>query len=154
MSQNSNHLKLVSWTWQWVYCTPMASTVTRSQFNRAPLGCGGTGDSHHGSTVWCHHVNMDQNLWGMNKELRQFWRQKGVPSVISKVYLIKWPVSVWVTSGYCFWVRNIQSFNLPVKSKELHEDSFWTGIWSSHKDCQKLVEHEVTPFSSQKSGSG
>ncbi len=26
----------------------MASTVTRSQFNRAPLGCGGTGNSHHG----------------------------------------------------------------------------------------------------------
>ncbi len=26
----------------------MASTVTRSQSNRAPLGCGGMGDSHHG----------------------------------------------------------------------------------------------------------
>ncbi|KAG8541094.1 hypothetical protein GDO81_029718 [Engystomops pustulosus] len=24
------------------------STVTRSQSNRASLGCGGTGDSHHG----------------------------------------------------------------------------------------------------------
>ncbi len=47
-------------------------TVTRSQSNRAPLGCGGTGDSHHGcaadksaATAWCYHVNMDQNLWGM-----------------------------------------------------------------------------------------
>ncbi len=37
-----------------------------------PLGCGGTGDSHHGcaadksaATAWCYHVNMDQNLWGM-----------------------------------------------------------------------------------------
>ncbi len=36
------------------------------------LGCGGTGDSHHGcaadksaATVWCYHVNMDQNLWLM-----------------------------------------------------------------------------------------
>ncbi len=45
--------------------------VTRSQSNRAPLGCGGTGDSHHGcaadksaATVWCYHDNMD-NLWGM-----------------------------------------------------------------------------------------
>ncbi len=28
--------------------TQMASTVTRSQSNRAPLGCGGTGDWHHG----------------------------------------------------------------------------------------------------------
>ncbi len=31
-----------------VHFTQMASTVTRSQSNRAPLGCGGTGDSHHG----------------------------------------------------------------------------------------------------------
>ncbi len=72
MSQSSNHLRLVSWTWQWVHVTQMASTVTRSQSNRAPLGCGETGDSHHGcaadksaATVWCYHVNMDQNLWGM-----------------------------------------------------------------------------------------
>ncbi len=50
----------------------MASTVTRSQSNRAPLGCGGTGDSHHGcaadksaATAWWYHDNMDQNLWGM-----------------------------------------------------------------------------------------
>ncbi len=71
-SQSSNHLRLVSWTWQWVHFTQMSSTVTRSQSNRAPLGCGGTRDSHHGcaddksaATVWCYHVNMDQNLWGM-----------------------------------------------------------------------------------------
>ncbi len=49
-SQSSNHLRLVSWTWQWVHFTQMASTVTRSQSNRAPLGCGGTGDLHHGCT--------------------------------------------------------------------------------------------------------
>ncbi len=48
MSQSSNHLRLVSWTWQWVHFTQMTSTVTRSQSNRASLGCGGTGDSHHG----------------------------------------------------------------------------------------------------------
>ncbi len=30
------------------FFTQMASTVTRSQSNRSPLGCGGTGDSHHG----------------------------------------------------------------------------------------------------------
>ncbi len=52
--------------------TQMASTVTRSQSNRAPLGCGGTGDWHHGcaadksaATAWCYHVNTDKNLWGM-----------------------------------------------------------------------------------------
>ncbi len=67
MSQSSNHLRLVSWTWQWVNFTQMASTVTRSQSNRAPLGCDGTGDSHHGctadksaATAWCYHVNMDK----------------------------------------------------------------------------------------------
>ncbi len=34
-----NHLKLGSWTWKWVHCTQMASTVTRSQSNKTPLGC-------------------------------------------------------------------------------------------------------------------
>ncbi len=29
-------------------------------------------------------------------ELRQFWRQKGVQPGTSKVYLIKWPVSVYI----------------------------------------------------------
>ncbi len=60
------------WFIEWVHFTQMASTVTRSQSNRAHLGCGGTGDSHHGcaadksaATAWCCHVNMDQNLWGM-----------------------------------------------------------------------------------------
>ncbi len=67
MSQSSNHLRLVSWTWQWVHFTQMSSTVTRSQSNRAPLGCGGTRDSHHGcaddksaATAWCYHVNMEE----------------------------------------------------------------------------------------------
>ncbi len=67
MSQSSNHLRLDSWTWRWVHFTQMASTVTRSQSNRAPVGCGGTGDSHQGSaddksaaTAWCNHVNMDK----------------------------------------------------------------------------------------------
>ncbi len=31
-----------------------------------------------------------------HKELRQFWRKKGVKSGTSKVYLIKWPVSVYI----------------------------------------------------------
>ncbi len=72
MSQSSNHLRLVSWTWQWVHFTQIASTVPRYQSNRAPLGCGGTGDSYHGcaadksaATAWCYHVNMDQNLCGI-----------------------------------------------------------------------------------------
>ncbi len=66
---SSNHLRLVSWTWQWVHFTWMPSTITSSQ---SSLWCGGTGDSHHGcaadksaATAWCYHVNMHQNLWEM-----------------------------------------------------------------------------------------
>ncbi len=98
MSQRSNHLRLDSWTWQWVHFTQMSSTVTRSQSNRAPLGCGGTGDSHHGCaddksavTVWCYHINMTKiseecfntllNLW--HEELRKFWWQKWVQTSTS-----------------------------------------------------------------------
>ncbi len=58
----------------------MASKVTRSQSNRAPLGCGGTGDPYHGyaadksaATAWCYHVNMDQNRWGISEESNTFW---------------------------------------------------------------------------------
>ncbi len=98
-SQSSNHLRLVSWTWQLVHFTQMASAITRSQSNRAALGCGGTRDSHHGcaadksaATVWCYHVNMDQNLGGIS----QFWKQKGVRPGTSEVYHIKWPVSVYI----------------------------------------------------------
>ncbi len=112
MSQSSNHLRLVSWTWQWVHFTQMVSTVTRSQSNRVPLGCGGTGDSHHGCA--CRQICSDcvmiscqcgpkslrsvfNTLLNLcHEELRQFWRQKGVQSGTSKVNLIKWPVSVCV----------------------------------------------------------
>ncbi len=52
--------------------TQRASTVTRSQSIKAPLGCGGTEDLNHGCTVdksavtaWCYYVNINQNLWGM-----------------------------------------------------------------------------------------
>ncbi len=71
-SRIMHHLRLVSWTWQWVHFTQITSTVTRSPSNRASLGCGGTGDSHHGcaadksaETAWYYHINMAQNLWGM-----------------------------------------------------------------------------------------
>lgn len=40
--------------------------------NIASLGCGGTWNSHYtceadksAATVWCYHVDMGQNLWGM-----------------------------------------------------------------------------------------
>jgi len=69
MSQNSNNLKLVSWTWQWVHWTKMAPTVTRSQPNRASLGCFGTGAlcpgcaSHKSPTAArCYPIIMSQHF--------------------------------------------------------------------------------------------
>ncbi len=105
----SNHLRLVSWTWQWVHFTQMSSTVTRSQSNRASLGCGGTGDSRHGcaddkstATAWCYHDNMTkiseeclQHLVeSMPRRIKTVLKTKWVQPGTSKVYLIKWPVSV------------------------------------------------------------
>ncbi len=88
-----------------LHFTQMTSTVTRSQSNRAPLGCGGTGDSHHGcaadksaATVWWYHVNMDQ-IFFQNLDESMLWRikavlkAKGVQPCTSKVYLIKLPVA-------------------------------------------------------------
>ncbi len=49
--------------------TEMSSTVTRSQFNRAPLGCGGTGDSHHG----CAANNLQQLMSYGPKSLRNVY---------------------------------------------------------------------------------
>ncbi len=125
MSQRSNHLRLVSWTWQWVHFTQMTSTVTRSQSNRAALGCGGTRDSHHGcaddksaATVWRYHDNMDQNLWGTFPtpcwiyttilSILLWIRVLKTKGVKPGVYLIKWPVSVF---GLC------RDFYLQILSK-------------------------------------
>ncbi len=81
----------------------------QSQSNRAPLGCGGTGDSHHE----CAADNLQQlrnaivSIWTkISEECLQHlvesmpWRIKSVLKAnggqpgTSKVYLIKWPVSV------------------------------------------------------------
>lgn len=50
----------------------LASTITRSQSNSAPLECGEWWGLHWGSaadkstaTQWCYHVNVNQNLGGM-----------------------------------------------------------------------------------------
>ncbi len=90
-------IRLVSWTWQWVHFTQMASTVTRSQSNRAPLGCGGTGDLHHGCAACSNCVmlscqygpkslrNVSNTLLNLcHEELRQFWREKGSNPVLAR----------------------------------------------------------------------
>jgi len=97
---NSKHFKSVSWTWQWVHCTKMAPTVTRSQANRASLGCDGTCP---GSWMCIPQISINCKMlsyqygptflmlsapcW-INATLRQFWRRKGVKHSISMVFLI------------------------------------------------------------------
>lgn len=70
-------------------CTPVASTVTRTQSHRAPLECSGAGDSHHWcpAAVWCFQVNMDQNYRGLlsnqcYQELSHFWGARGSNMVL------------------------------------------------------------------------
>ncbi len=103
--------------------------------NRAPLGCGGTGDSHHGcaadksaATAWRYHVNMDQNLWGMfpktllnlfHEELRQFWREKGFQPGTSKVYLIKWPVRIYILTAQFSIPQTVNKHILPTNIQYL-----------------------------------
>lgn len=66
MSQSSNHLLTVTIT-QSVSGGHLRTAI--SQSNRAPLGCCGTGYSHHGcvadksvATVWHYRGSMNQNL--------------------------------------------------------------------------------------------
>ncbi len=99
--------------------TQMASTVTRSQSNRAPLGCGGTGDSHHG----CAAENLQQlcdaimSIWtkiseeclqhlveSMPRRIKAVLKAKGVQPGTSKVYLKKLPVSVCVCMYACIYI--------------------------------------------------
>lgn len=58
--------------WQWLYCTPVASTVTRSQSNRAHLECARKADLHHwcavdktAATEWFIAGTRWQNEWRM-----------------------------------------------------------------------------------------
>ncbi len=94
-------------TWQFVHFIQLAPTVTRSQSNRALLGCGGTGDSHHGcaadksaATAWCYHVNMDQNLWGKTKLLStKFLQVLDLQQLRARQF--RWNVHFWSQIGYC-----------------------------------------------------
>lgn len=73
MSHCSGHLKLDSLTSQWVHVQP---TNLQQQ-------------------VWCYHVNVDKNFWARSPG--SCWRQNGVQAGTSKVYLTKWPLSVYIT---------------------------------------------------------
>lgn len=87
------HLTLV----HWVQCTSMIYAVTWSESNRAVLGCGKTGDSHHGKStviISYNHINMDHNL-------EHFVPQSTVcsKSSISMDFLINWPVGVYTNES-------------------------------------------------------
>ncbi len=118
MLQSSNHLRLVSWTWQWVHFTQMASTVTRSLSNRAHAGR----NYRNCVMLSCQYGPKSQSdvsnlLHLRHEELRQFWRQKGVQPGNSKVFLIKCSVSVYIDTalrvhrlGEFVWYQKIYNF--------------------------------------------
>ncbi len=63
-------------------------------------GCWWMLSCHNGPKSLRNVSNTLLNL--CHKELRQFWRQKGVQPGTSKVYLIKWPVSLYInTNVWC-----------------------------------------------------
>lgn len=47
MSQSASHLKLISWTLHLTQHTSMVHSVTRSEYNRVPLGCARMGAFQH-----------------------------------------------------------------------------------------------------------
>ncbi len=116
----------------------MASTVTRSQSNRAPLGCGGTGDSHNDvqptnlqqlldaiMLIWTKiSEECFQHLFeSMPQRVKAVLKAKGVQPGTSKVHLIKWPVRVCVYVFFCFFY-NRQPYHpaaqawLPTEAKQ------------------------------------
>ena len=94
VSQCKCHLKLVSWTWQWVQCSFVVYPVTGFQSNRTPLGCGRTGDSQHEyaagkllklrdaiMSTW-NRISKQRNVFNIlwnpcHKELWLFWAKGG-----------------------------------------------------------------------------
>ncbi len=84
-----NHLRLVLEHDNEFHFTQMASTVTRSQSNRAPLGCGGTRDSHHVFPNPKSLRNVSNTLLNLCHELAVVKAKRGSNPSTSKVYLIK-----------------------------------------------------------------
>ncbi len=98
--KSSNHVRLVSWHDNEFTLLIMASTVTRSQSNKAPFGMWWNWRFSSWmcsrAAAWCYHVNMDQNLWGIfptacwiyATRIKAVLKSKGVQPGTSRVYLI------------------------------------------------------------------
>ncbi len=117
----------------------MASTVTRSQYNaiqsqynRAPLGCGETGDSIR--IMDLQPTNLQQlrdaimSIWtkiskdcfqhlvaSMPRRIKAVLKAKEVQSGTSKVYPIKWPVSVFQLDNKTQILRKNSTISSPRK---------------------------------------
>ncbi len=85
----------------------MASTVTRSPSNLWDLV------EREIRIMDVQPTNVGNTLLNLcHEEVMQFWREKGVQPGTSKVYLIKWPVSVFTMLSN--WYGNIDAiFNYP-----------------------------------------
>ncbi len=78
----------------------MASTVTRSQFSRVPLGCGGWNLQQLRDAIMSIWTKIFEECFqhlveSMPRRIKAVLKTKGVQPGTSKVYLIKWPVSVY-----------------------------------------------------------
>ncbi len=149
MSQSSNHLRLVSWTWQLVHFTQMGSTVTRSQSNRAPLGC---------CEREIHIMDVQPtNLQQLCDAIMSIWtkisdecfqhlvesmprRIKAVLKVqpgTSKVYLIKWPVTVYHSLTVLV--------NVTFKRGKSMSEPFYSKSWQLFYFPREIRSHISTP---------
>ncbi len=81
-----------SWMCSWQICS-----------NSVMLSC------QYGPKSLRNVSNTSLNL--CHRELRQFWRQKGVQPGTSKVYLIKWPVSVFINIYIYIYIKVKPTFH-------------------------------------------
>lgn len=126
--KSSNHLKLSSWTCQWVHCI--------QQWTPAPLGCGGMGDLHYGCTanksasavmtVWTEISKycFQHLVECVPQRTKHFWGQTSA----TKAYLIKFHIHTFIphldthTHTLTFYphAHYLHSFQLPVWPSPSH----------------------------------